>query len=62
MSSVISATTKNPETTWVVTLRTNGMAYPNWDGISASAVLTEAQAYLKQPITNLSAQLQKDWS
>jgi len=53
---------RDPARTWVVTLRTNNVSYPNWDGESARQVLLEASDYLKQPITNLSTQLQKDWS
>tara|TARA_B100000925_G_scaffold225883_1_gene174406 strand:- start:264 stop:455 length:192 start_codon:yes stop_codon:yes gene_type:complete len=57
-----SSTVKNPATTWVVTNRTTGMSFPNWDGPSRAFVLHEASDQLNQPITNLAVQLQKDWS
>ena len=60
--NVSTSTMRDPARTWVVTLRTNNVSYPNWDGDSARQVLLEASDYLKQPITNLSTQLQKDWS
>ena len=53
---------RDPNSTWVVTLKSNGMRYPNWDGDAASSVLMQAADYLRQPISNLQIQLQVEWS
>ena len=38
---------------WTVTLKTNGMTFPNWFGERERCVLVEASSVLKQPIHNL---------
>lgn len=53
---------RDPSTTWVITLKSNGMRYPNWGGKSAASVLSVASDYLKQPINNLKIQRQMEWS
>jgi len=53
---------RDPNTTWVVTLKTNGMKFPNWGGNSAAQVLWAASDYLKQPINRLAVHKQMEWS
>ena len=62
MTVSTSAPNRDPSSTWVVTLKSNGMRYPNWDGDSPSSVLAQAAMTLKQPLRNLSVQLQMEWS
>ena len=53
--------TRNPDTTWVVTNRKNGMKYPNFTGVHAAVVLTDAADYLRTEARHLSVTRQIDW-
>lgn len=53
---------RDPDFTWVVRLKSNGISYPNWGGESAAQVLWAASDYLKQPINNLTVHKQMEWS
>ena len=60
--TVFPSTERDPNTTWVITLKSNGMRYPNWGGTTAATVLMAASDYLRQPINNLRVQRQMEWS
>lgn len=49
----VSTSAPKRDRAWTITLKTNGMTFPNWFGERERCVLAEASAALKQPISNL---------